>query len=516
MIRGMCEDYRAAASIDLEHDRASRAAAPKVQCPLLVLWGAKGKIGQWYDAPAVWRRLLRPVTGGPIASGHYLAEEAPEAVTASCARSSPSCSALRAEHRQALSGAGRLGPSCSSRSWALFSFGSTTHHEPSDVAWQQSISALHASGRKAALAITGGGSGAVGELLACTRWLSAADRGAGSLRRAGARDVSRLCAGTGMQCRRRNRHGAERAGTRGQLVPAGTDLVGLGATAALVSDRPRKGEHRFHIACATSARIAHCTGVMAKGRRDRAAEEDLVSRAIVLWLARACGVDAPSPRSLLEADEQFAETVVATSDTVDQLLAGELDRITVQPDGQLMLSAPRPLVLLPGSFNPVHAGHVMLAQVAEELRQQPLAFEISVTNVDKPPLAGKTVRHRLAQFAWKSPVELTRAPTFLEKSRLFPKTTFVIGADTAERLFAPKYYGDDEDRMQVALEEIAGSGASFLVAVRSDAAGRVRALGDIAVPRRYADLFTEIPEHRFRLDTSSSEIRARAGEVGNS
>ena len=181
-----------------------------------------------------------------------------------------------------------------------------------------------------------------------------------------------------------------------------------------------------------------------------------------------------------------------------------------------MLSAPRPLVLLPGSFNPVHAGHMALARVAEELRQQPLAFEISVANVDKPPLAGETVRHRLAQFAWKSPVELTRAPTFVEKSRLFPGATFVIGADTAERLVAPKYYGDDAVQMHVALGEIASSGNSFLVAVRSDAVGRVRALNDITVPRRYADLFTEIPEHRFRLDTSSSEIRALRRVAGNS
>jgi len=151
----------------------------------------------------------------------------------------------------------------------------------------------------------------------------------------------------------------------------------------------------------------------------------------------------------------------------------------------------------------------MLARAAEEHRQQPLAFEIAVINVDKPPLAGETVRHRLAQFAWKSPVVLTRAPTFLDKARLFPGTTFVIGADTAERLVAPRYYGDDQDRMHSALEEIANSGASFLVAVRIDAAGRVRTLNDISVPWRYADLFTEIPEHRFRLDTSSSEIRAR-------
>ena len=84
-----------------------------------------------------------------------------------------------------------------------------------------------------------------------------------------------------------------------KLVPVDTDLVGLGATAALVSDRPRKGEHRFHIAFANAAGIAHCTCVLAKGRRDRAAKEDLVSRAIVLWLARACGIAAPSPKEPL-------------------------------------------------------------------------------------------------------------------------------------------------------------------------------------------------------------------------
>jgi reverse gyrase len=68
----------------------------------------------------------------------------------------------------------------------------------------------------------------------------------------------------------------------------------------------------------------------------------------------------------------------------------------------------------------------------------------------------------------------------------------------------------------VALEEIANSGCSFLVAVRIDAAERVRALNDIPVPRRYAHIFTEIPGHRFRFDTSSSEIRAPGRAVGNS
>ena len=381
---------------------------------------------------------------------------------------------------------------------------------PSDAAWHQLISTLHGSGRKASLAITGGGSGAIGELLRVpggSRLLIEAQVPYDEQALAtflGYAPAQASSADTAIAMARSARARAAK------LVPAGNDLVGLGATAALVSDRPRKGEHRFHIACATAAGIAHCTGVMAKGRRDRAAEEDLVSHAIVLFLAHACGIAAPSPRSLLDADEYFEETAVATVDTIDRLLAGNIDRITAQPDGQMMLSAPSPKVLVPGSFNPVHDGHVSLARIAEELRQQPASFEISVINVDKPPLTNETVRHRIAQFAWKSPVELTRAPTFLEKSRLFRGATFAIGADTAERLVAPKYYGDDEDRMHRALEEIGNAGGSFLVAVRIDAAGRIRALNDILVPRRYVDLFTEIPEHRFRFDTSSSEIRARA------
>jgi haloacetate dehalogenase len=83
MIQGMCEDYRAAATIDLEHDRASRAAGDKIRCPLLVLWGKKAKIEAWYDALAIWRSYCAAeVSGGPVNSGHYLAEEAPGEVLA--------------------------------------------------------------------------------------------------------------------------------------------------------------------------------------------------------------------------------------------------------------------------------------------------------------------------------------------------------------------------------------------------------------------------------------------------
>ena len=82
-VASICEDYRAAATIDLEHDRASRAAGEKVRCPLLALWGAKGLVHKWYDVPTVWRGYAAgEVTGAAVASGHYLAEEAPDEVLA--------------------------------------------------------------------------------------------------------------------------------------------------------------------------------------------------------------------------------------------------------------------------------------------------------------------------------------------------------------------------------------------------------------------------------------------------
>jgi haloacetate dehalogenase len=78
----ICEDYRAAVAVDLEHDRASRAAGETIRCPLLALWGAKGLVHKWYDVLAIWRGYAADVTGGAVASGHYLAEEAPDEVLA--------------------------------------------------------------------------------------------------------------------------------------------------------------------------------------------------------------------------------------------------------------------------------------------------------------------------------------------------------------------------------------------------------------------------------------------------
>ncbi len=74
-IHASCEDYRAAATIDLDHDRTDLNR--KIGCPLLVLWGTQGLVGRLFDVLGLWRERAGDVTGRSIDCGHYLAEEAP-------------------------------------------------------------------------------------------------------------------------------------------------------------------------------------------------------------------------------------------------------------------------------------------------------------------------------------------------------------------------------------------------------------------------------------------------------
>src|SRR5512139_1821286 len=81
-IHAVCEDYRAAASIDMEHDEADRRAGRRIEPPLLALWGRRGRREAWYDVLAIWREWARDVRGRALDCGHYLPEERPDEVAA--------------------------------------------------------------------------------------------------------------------------------------------------------------------------------------------------------------------------------------------------------------------------------------------------------------------------------------------------------------------------------------------------------------------------------------------------
>lgn len=79
---GLCEDYRAAAGIDLDHDRADRDAGRNLRMPLLALWGEQGVVHKCFRPLDEWRRVADSVEGEPLPCGHYVAEEAPDALLA--------------------------------------------------------------------------------------------------------------------------------------------------------------------------------------------------------------------------------------------------------------------------------------------------------------------------------------------------------------------------------------------------------------------------------------------------
>jgi hypothetical protein len=192
---------------------------------------------------------------------------------------------------------------------------------------------------------------------------------------------------------------------------------------------------------------------------------------------------------------------------LDALFTQEAAWVCREPDGTVRVGEPRPAVLLPGSFNPLHHGHTTLADVAAERLGSRVAFELSIANVDKPELSADEVSRRLEQFHGRGTVYVSRAPTFRAKAALFPGTVFVVGADTALRVVSPRYYGDDREEMIRALDEIAGVGCRFFVAGRVDGAGRFVDIGGVPIPAGYRDIFQGLDELEFRIDISSSELR---------
>ena len=147
-----------------------------------------------------------------------------------------------------------------------------------------------------------------------------------------------------------------------------------------------------------------------------------------------------------------------------------------------------------------------MAEVARQTTGESVDHEISIENVDKPLLDFVEITERLAAFAPEEPVWLTRTATFVEKSRIFPGATFIVGADTLVRIADPKYYGDDPSQAARALAAIADAGCRFLVFGRT-IGGRFCSLADLQVPDRLCDICQAVPEEIFRDNVSSTEIR---------
>jgi hypothetical protein len=303
------------------------------------------------------------------------------------------------------------------------------------------------------------------------------------------------------------KHAFERAK---KLAKPGTPVFGVGCTATIATDRAKKGDHRCVVSVCDSLGTLSYELVITKGARDRQGEEELVSLLILNAMAEASGI-FDLPELPLVQSEQVVQAFIPVPE-LSRLLNGELNWLAVAPDGSLSTGETiSNIAVLSGSFNPLHEGHRKLSIVASQQLNKDVMFELPLINAEKAPIDLAEARKRAVQFLGFDTLLLSRSPLFDQKAEFYPNSTFILGADTAARLVAPRFYVDDVEKMKGALEHLRNLGASFLVAGRSSK-DDFKTLEDIDIPDNYRAMFAEIPESAFKMDISSSELRAKMVE----
>jgi hypothetical protein len=309
------------------------------------------------------------------------------------------------------------------------------------------------------------------------------------------------------------KHAFERAK---KLAKPGTPVFGVGCTATIATDRAKKGDHRCVVSIQDTLGTLSYELVITKGARDRHGEENLVSLLILNAIAEASGIFDIDDLPLLEGEEVARAFIPAPE--LSRLINGELNWLLIAPDGSFTTGETQQSKTLPniavlsGSFNPLHEGHKTLSVVASQQLGKDVVFELPLINAEKAPIDLAEARKRAVQFLGFDTLLLSRAPLFDQKAEFYPNSTFILGADTATRLVAPRFYGNTLKGVDESLEHLRQRGARFLVAGRSSK-DDFKTLDDIDIPNKYRDMFAEIPENAFKMDISSTELRKKFAET---
>eukprot|EP01041_Mallomonas_annulata_P003631 gene3631-7237_t len=374
-----------------------------------------------------------------------------------------------------------------------------------------------------------------------------------------------------------------------------SNIFSVACTASLVSAQPKKGPHRFYIGVSTDIGQRIYAVNLVKDINTRI-QEDLICSKTALEAIRQCShysfniddknayniqedssvqsvsvEDIPRPnlfdnlyskktKQILFIPKLLNTTTATNNNDNNETNANDsfLDEFSYIEDVNLPIDS----FVYPGSFNPLHQGHIALVQaaVAEETRKRstnksnkniPIIFEISAINADKPPLSKEELIQRIRQFSHSNPliaqsgleniaVCISIEPLFVNKSKLFPHCKFIIGSDTLTRLLDVKYYHNSPLELVAALARIEERGVRFTVggrvtqpsskstvtATSTSTAGSsqeesvpkcpfmtMRNVMDSEIgrllPESIIKMFLGLEEEEFRIDISSSEIRQK-------
>lgn len=285
-------------------------------------------------------------------------------------------------------------------------------------------------------------------------------------------------------------------------------VFGFACTASLATDRIKRGEHRAHIALQTD-RLSLSARYDFSARSSRVNQEKRLTEA--QWQVLNAGLQLGIGNRLPEPDNLRADNTTMTTAKTGwrELVLGRRDSLPAAGFRHGVIE--QRALLLPGAFNPLHEGHRAMLAHAEQRLGISGAFELSISNVDKPTLDYSTIGERLKAFAGRrsaGPLWLTGLPTFIDKARSFPGVTFVVGADTVLRIGMQKYYGSAA-ALKAALTELAALETRFLVFGRT-IDGRFQTLADLRLPKKLKQLCAGVAEPDFRRELSSTELRRTA------
>ncbi|WMW22563.1 hypothetical protein RE476_01725 [Methanolobus mangrovi] len=288
-------------------------------------------------------------------------------------------------------------------------------------------------------------------------------------------------------------------------------LVGIGVTCKLARiTNERKGrQHEIHFASQSYLKTT-TSSIFLKENTNREEQEKAATEYIIENIAATCNPDEKLQYPMFKKeivkelikDEAKAELPLA------ELLLKTLESINSKKEIQplkidLGLNDNEPRIIFSGSFNPCHTKHIEMAKIAADKYKEPVNFEISLANVDKPPIDYISLKERINSLLkyreekYMGNIFLTNSPLFAEKAILFPNSIFLIGTDTLNRLFNEKYYRDGEDKKSL-LDHFHKYNIRFMVFRRNNA--------DIDKDMEIPDICDLIPLDMYADDGTSSTI----------